>query len=59
MSLLNNETFVFKVAASMAATLPSAGGNGLQEADAKVETVVAGLAGGMIAAHHDVYDSVE
>lgn len=43
----------------MAATLPSAGGNGLQEADAKVETVVAGLAGGMIAAHHDVYDSVE
>lgn len=32
---------------------------GLQEADAKVGTVVAILAGEKIAAHHDVYDLVE
>ncbi len=32
---------------------------GLQKADAKVGTVVAVLAGDMIAAHHDMYDFVE
>lgn len=32
---------------------------GLRKADAKVGIVVAIPAGGMIAAHHDVYDLVE